>query len=103
MAMHCDLLRGVALLAAVRPLSAFVEPFHQTLESSGGALDDSAGDLGLQARFSLAVPEQMAQQQLTAGGAGQLLTVSARLQPHGTGLLSSDLDLQSSDSDLQSF
>ena len=67
-----------------------MEPSHQTLESSGGALEDSAGDLGLQARFSLAVPEQMAQQQLTAGGAGQLLTVSARLQPHGTGLQSSD-------------
>ena len=44
-----------------------MEPFHQTLESSGGALEDSAGDLGLQARFSLAVPEQMAQHQLTAG------------------------------------
>ena len=71
---------------------------NQTLESSG-----CAGDLGLQARFSLAVPEQMAKQQLTAGGAGQLLTVSARLRLHGTGLPSSDLDLQSSDSDLQSF
>ena len=80
-----------------------MEPSHQTLESFGGALEDSAGDFGLQARFSLAVPERMAQQQLTAGGAGQLLTVSAKLQPHGTGLSSSDLDLQSSDSDLQSF
>ena len=63
-----------------------MEPFNQTLESSGGALEDSADDLGLQARFSLAVPGQMAQHQLTAGGAGQLLTVPARLRLHGTGL-----------------
>ena len=76
-----------------------MEPSHQTLESSGGALEDSAGDLGLQARFSLAVPEQMARHQLTAGGAGQLLTVSARLLLHGTGLPSFDLDIQSSDSE----
>ena len=80
-----------------------MESFHQTLESSGRAMEDSAGVLGLQARFSLAVPEQMAtKNQLKAGGAGQLLTVFARLRLHDTGLRSFDLDLQSSDSDLYS-
>ena len=64
-----------------------MESSHQTLESFGGALEDSAGDLGLQARFSLAVPERMAQQQLTAGGAGQLLTVSAAISRHRPSIL----------------
>ena len=48
------------------------------------------------------MPKQIAQQQLTAGGAGQLLTFSARLRPPGAGLPSSDSALQSSDSDVQS-